>query len=445
MAGMNDKDYYAILGVDKDASAKDIQKAFQQKARKLHPDVNKEPDAEERFKEVSEAYAVLSDEQNVPVRRHALGQPVCRRRRFRTRLGRVLRRLHRLWGLWFPVRRHGRLFHAAPPRRLRLQPLDRRGRGRRGRASPASRRATVRASRSSTRATNPAITVTVPARWPPTTARVPRAAAPAPSPSTWACSAWDRPAWCPECGGSGKVVARPCPVCGGEGRTRVQGEAVVEFPAGTHDGDLVRMKGRGNAGTNGGETGDLVGRAHVSAERLEGRARSGFYTLGLVTPFLVLSSFSGTFSMFLLLCAIPLVMGLVMVLTDDVFHRSGLWWKRGLQVFASGVSNGLLFALISVWFSSCTQAMFFGAVWVLCSVRPMRPAFWACEAAALWVERKTSARCLGPCAVLEAAPVLLPHPSGVRRDRQGVRVPRGRMSWENLGGGSTQWRTRGIT
>ena len=63
MAGMNDKDYYAILGVDKDASAKDIQKAFQQKARKLHPDVNKEPDAEERFKEVSEAYAVLSDEQ----------------------------------------------------------------------------------------------------------------------------------------------------------------------------------------------------------------------------------------------------------------------------------------------------------------------------------------------------------------------------------------------
>ncbi len=38
MAGMNDKDYYAILGVDKDASAKDIQKAFQQKSRKLHPE-----------------------------------------------------------------------------------------------------------------------------------------------------------------------------------------------------------------------------------------------------------------------------------------------------------------------------------------------------------------------------------------------------------------------
>ena len=63
MASMNEKDYYAVLGVSKDAAKKEIQKAFQQKARKLHPDVNKEPDAEERFKEVSEAYAVLSDEQ----------------------------------------------------------------------------------------------------------------------------------------------------------------------------------------------------------------------------------------------------------------------------------------------------------------------------------------------------------------------------------------------
>lgn len=195
MAGMNDKDYYAILGVDKDASAKDIQKAFQQKARKLHPDVNKEPDAEERFKEVSEAYAVLSDEQK-RARYDAMrsGNPFAAAGGPATRLGRVLRRLHRLWGLWFPVRRHGRLLHAAPPRRLRIQPLDRRGRGRRGPSSPASRRATVRALRSNTRATNPVITVTVPDRWPPSTiARAPRAAAPAPSPSIWACSAWPGP------------------------------------------------------------------------------------------------------------------------------------------------------------------------------------------------------------------------------------------------------------
>ena len=49
MASMNEKDYYKILGVEQDASAEEIRKAFQQVARKLHPDVNKAPDAEERF------------------------------------------------------------------------------------------------------------------------------------------------------------------------------------------------------------------------------------------------------------------------------------------------------------------------------------------------------------------------------------------------------------
>lgn len=76
---------------------------------------------------------------------------------------------------------------------------------------------------------------------------------------------------CPECGGSGKVVADPCPDCGGSGRVRVTSEQTIEFPAGTHDGDEVRIGGMGHAGTNGASGGDLVGRAHVEAERLEAR------------------------------------------------------------------------------------------------------------------------------------------------------------------------------
>jgi len=55
------KDYYGVLGVGRDAPADEIRKAFRKLARKYHPDVSKEPDAEARMKEVNEAYAVLSD------------------------------------------------------------------------------------------------------------------------------------------------------------------------------------------------------------------------------------------------------------------------------------------------------------------------------------------------------------------------------------------------
>ena len=58
---MQYKDYYAILGVKRDATADEVKKAFRRLARKYHPDVSKEPDAEVRMKEVNEANTVLSD------------------------------------------------------------------------------------------------------------------------------------------------------------------------------------------------------------------------------------------------------------------------------------------------------------------------------------------------------------------------------------------------
>ena len=60
---MNKRDYYEVLGVSKGASQDEIKRAFRKLAKKYHPDVSKEPDAEEKFKEAQEAYAVLSDEQ----------------------------------------------------------------------------------------------------------------------------------------------------------------------------------------------------------------------------------------------------------------------------------------------------------------------------------------------------------------------------------------------
>src|SRR6187401_1901653 len=60
-SGMEYRDYYKILGVERDASADAIKSAYRKLARRFHPDISKEKDAESRFKEVSEAYEVLKD------------------------------------------------------------------------------------------------------------------------------------------------------------------------------------------------------------------------------------------------------------------------------------------------------------------------------------------------------------------------------------------------
>src|SRR5499427_8757673 len=57
------RDFYGILGVPKTATQNEIQRAYRKLAREHHPDVNKDPGAEDRFKEISEAYDVLSDPQ----------------------------------------------------------------------------------------------------------------------------------------------------------------------------------------------------------------------------------------------------------------------------------------------------------------------------------------------------------------------------------------------
>lgn len=59
---VNQKDYYKILNITQDADKKTIKEAYKKAALKYHPDINKNPDAEEKFKELTEAYAVLSDD-----------------------------------------------------------------------------------------------------------------------------------------------------------------------------------------------------------------------------------------------------------------------------------------------------------------------------------------------------------------------------------------------
>ena len=96
----------------------------------------------------------------------------------------------------------------------------------------------------------------------------------------------------------------------------------------------------------------------LAATWLVERASNGFYTVGVMLPFLLFSAFTGVFSLFALICLVPLVMGIGMIASDDALHRPSLWWKRGLSQLLNGAVNGLFFALIMVWFTSCTNGLF---------------------------------------------------------------------------------------
>ena len=164
---------------------------------------------------------------------------------------------------------------------------------------------------------------------------------------------------CPNCGGSGKVVADPCPECGGSGRRQVMSEAVIEFPAGVHDGDTVRLHGQGNAGTNGAATGDLVGRAQVKAERLEGDSKRGFSVIGTVLPFLLIGCIAGLFTTVVPICLIIVGVGGYLIVKGGIGGRTSVWWKRGFSQVLQGFSNALFYALIAIWFMSCSMGPFF--------------------------------------------------------------------------------------
>lgn len=358
MASMNDKDYYAILGVEKDASTEEIRKAFQQKARKLHPDVNKAPDAEERFKEVSEAYAVLSD-------------PDKRKRYDAMRSGNPFA------GAGYggaPSQQGGGY---ADPFGFGGGPF---GWGPFGGAS-ARRRSRAYRPRAGAdvvyELTVDAATAAKGARRGVTYQRYAACDVCHGSGSVES----DHPETCPTCGGrghitvdtglfgvmamtcpecegTGRVVADPCSACGGSGRTLTASEVVVDVPAGSHDGDEVRVAGMGNAGTNGSEAGDFVCRVCVPEERLTRRQASGCNLIGLALPFLAVGIATQTFGSLAVFVVLLIVLGVYQVVRDGV-RRSGRWWRNAGMAVLNGLSNGFVIALFLVAMFSCTMRPYF--------------------------------------------------------------------------------------
>src|SRR3982750_4087743 len=240
-----ERDYYDLLGVPRDASENDIKKAFRRLARKLHPDVSEEPDAEERFREVSEAYEVLSNSETRQLY-DRYGHAGLKGGSFRPR--------HADFG------NLGDLFSA-------FFGDDLFGSGGGARSTRGADIAAeleidlVEASKGVKRSVSFQVAVTC--------AKCSgRGVAPGPDGGgqrarPGVVGGFARQSTCPACSGTGQIVEHPCSDCAGEGRVPERRELDVDIPAGIHDGQRIRLSGEGHAGLYGGRSGDFYVLVHV--------------------------------------------------------------------------------------------------------------------------------------------------------------------------------------
>ncbi|HSV67745.1 MAG TPA: molecular chaperone DnaJ [Mycobacteriales bacterium] len=265
-----EKDFYAVLGVPKDADSATIKKAYRKLARELHPDKNPgDAKAEQRFKEVSEAYDVLSDDS--------------KRREYdeaRSLFGSGGVRFGGGGGSPFDL---GDLLGSAGQRAGGLGDLfgglftgnARRGSaGRPGggvtRGQDVETEATldfaeaVRGVTVPLRLASPGVCATcfgTGARPGTAPRQCPRCLGTGITTRNQGAFAFSEP--CRECRGSGNIVDDPCPECGGTGVTTQIRTITVRIPPGVTDGQRIRIAGKGAPGQGGGPSGDLYVVVHV--------------------------------------------------------------------------------------------------------------------------------------------------------------------------------------
>src|SRR5690242_11509487 len=247
-------DYYKVLGVDKKASQDEIKKAYRKLARKYHPDTNKDAGAEERFKEISEAYDVLGDED---------------KRKKYDRGGGVFTGANPFGGSSTTATDFGSfsgilsgIFNTGGGR-ARTKPATERGRDPETTGSLSFAQAIA----------GTQIPVSVSTHIACTTCRG-TGARPGTSPKVCpVCNgrgveaqgqgvfSITRP--CSRCNGTGTVIEDPCPTCAGEGRLREVKRYRVNIPAGVKEGSRIKLAGKGEAGLRGGPPGDLYVITHV--------------------------------------------------------------------------------------------------------------------------------------------------------------------------------------
>jgi molecular chaperone DnaJ len=291
-----EKDFYKELGVSSDASTEEIKKAYRKLARELHPDANPgDAKAEARFKTVSEAYGVLSDDNKR--KEYDEARALFGSGGFRGGFpgggapggGFDLNDLFARGGAAGGAGGglgdlFGGLFGGGPTRPGPTPPRSQRGAdveseltidfgdAVRGAEVPIRLSSPGRCERCGGTGSRPG---SVP-RTCPTCNGVGLVS------RSQGAFAFSEP--CTDCRGTGRLIDDPCPECGGDGvSTRIR-SLTVRVPAGVADGQKVRLKGQGEPGRGGAPAGDLYVTVHVTPHRLFGRSAKNSDDLTLTVP-----------------------------------------------------------------------------------------------------------------------------------------------------------------
>ena len=258
----NKRDYYEVLGVDKNASAEDIKRAFRRKAKECHPDLHPDDkEAEERFKELNEANEVLSDpDKRARYDQFGFNDPAMGGNPFAGGAG----------GFDFGGMGFDSIFDMFTGG---MGGASRRQGPQQGNDLRYDLRITFEeAAKGCTKSFDFYRNENC-------EACKGTGAKPGTSPATCQmCHGTGQirqsGGWmttvrtCPTCGGTGKVIQEKCSSCGGSGRTRVRRTATVKVPAGIDNGQTIIMNGQGEPGLRGGPSGDLYINVIVKPHKL---------------------------------------------------------------------------------------------------------------------------------------------------------------------------------